>query len=500
MARKYLAFALMMVTIAWFTSGQVHAEVVLKQNGEKQQRKPNVIMLFADDLGYGDIGCYGHPYAKTPNLDTLATQGTLFRKFNVTGMTCNPSRTGLLTSRHPNSFPLKTADYGFNQAQNGHEDRITIMELLHEAGYKTGHFGKWHIGPVETNGTYGIDEIIVSGGGGSDPRGRDERIYENAIAFIEANKDFPFYMNVMGRVTHAPIDPRPDLIESAGFTDLVVNRADFDGQQLQGRFDQIIAAGGNIDTGMSSYVTEVYYLDQFIGELLAKLDELGLRDDTIVVFSSDQGAAVPNLDPPVPAKEYNKVGWSGGLRGQKHDQHEGGIRSPFIIRWPGNVPAGKINTDSITSALDWLPTLCRIADVPIDPTQFHGEDVLDIWMGSDRSRNGPQFWNSSMKKDDWRIYFSGGSTNAVELFDLSTDLDETDNLLTARPDVVAELTSIWQAWNNGDPSGGDGDGDGDGDGTVATPNVGMPVAGAIGLGLIAAACALGGSFVIRRKK
>jgi len=129
---------------------------------------------------------------------------------------------------------------------------------------------------------------------------------------------------------------------------------------------------------MANYATEVYYLDQFIGELLAKLDELGLRENTILVFSSDQGAAVPDYGTvPVSPKECNLVGWSGGLRGQKHDQHEGGIRSPFILRWPGHVPAGKTNHVSITSALDWLPTLCRIAEVPIDPAEFQGEDVLD---------------------------------------------------------------------------------------------------------------------------
>jgi arylsulfatase A-like enzyme len=122
---------------------------------------------------------------------------------------------------------------------------------------------------------------------------------------------------------------------------------------------------------MANYLTEVYYLDQFIGDLLAKLDELGLRENTIVAFSSDQGAAVPDYDTvPVPPKEFNLVGWSGGLRGQKHDQHEGGIRSPFIIRWPGYVPAGKVNHDSITSALDWLPTLCRIAGVTIIRLNF----------------------------------------------------------------------------------------------------------------------------------
>jgi len=425
-------------------------------------RPPNMILLFADDFGFGDLACYGHPYAKTPNLDKLAEEGTLFRKFNVTGVTCNPSRTGLLTSYHPNSYALKTADYGFDQAQDGCEDHPSIMELLNDAGYKTGHFGKWHIGErhewsggevgvgVKTDpeaGTYGIDEIDIMGGGGDDLRGRDEEIYQKAIDFIVANQYTNFYMNVMGRVTHAPVDPRPDLVVSAGFDNLVLNRDDFPGQQIQGIFDGVIANGGNVMNSMANYVTEVYYLDQFIGELLATLDDLGLRENTIIAFSSDQGAAVPDYsDNPIPAKEYNLVGWSGGLRGQKHDQHEGGVRTPFILRWPGYVPAGKVNTESITSALDWLPTLCGIAGVTINTNDFQGEDVVDIWMGSDRSRNGPQFWNSSMKQDDWRIYFSGGSTTAVELYDLATDLSETNNLLTVRLDIVDELTDIWADW------------------------------------------------------
>lgn len=199
-------------------------------------RPPNMILLFADDLGYGDLACYGHPYAKTPNLDKLAEQGTLFREFNVTGMTCNPSRTGILSSWHPNSYALNTADYGFDQAQYGYEDHPTVMELLNDAGYKTGHFGKWHIGPVETNGTYGIDEIIVKGGGGLDPRGRDEEIYQDAIDFIVANQHTNFYMNVMGRVTHAPVNPRPELVTNANFHTLEIDRAEFPGAADSGYF------------------------------------------------------------------------------------------------------------------------------------------------------------------------------------------------------------------------------------------------------------------------
>ena len=422
----------------------------------QDQTKPNVILLFADDLGYGDLACYGHPYAKTPNLDKLASQGTRFLHFNVTGVTCNPSRTGILTSRHPNSFPRKTAACGFNQAEYGDaKDRVTIMQLLRDqAGYRTGHFGKWHIGPDDSPGTYGIDEIIVSGGGQKAPRGRDQQIYSDAIEFIEKHcamhKGAPFYVNVMGRVTHSPVNPRPDLVARAGFSNLVVDTKDFDGQQIRQSFRAVTSANAgdqSIHTSMANYLTEVYHLDEFVGELMDKLDELGIADNTIVAFASDQGAAVVHDDVNKPEKT-NLLGYSGGLRGQKHDQHEGGVRSPCIMRWPGVIPAGKVNTESIISALDWLPTLCRIANVPIDPSDFHGEDVLDIWKGSDRSRRQPQFWNSSMKLGNWRLYFARAKGTPAELYDLSADRSETRNLVNEpeHQELIEEMVKLWEDW------------------------------------------------------
>ncbi|MEM1223162.1 MAG: sulfatase-like hydrolase/transferase [Verrucomicrobiota bacterium] len=421
--------------------------------------KPNVILLFADDLGYGDLACYGHPYAKTPNLDRLATQGTLFKKFNVTGTTCNPSRTGILTSRHPESFPRNTADFGFNQEEHGDEkDRITIMELLKtQGGYVTAQMGKWHIGPVQESGVYGIDLVQGGGGDNSTPRGRDESLYANAIAFIENhvenNEGIPFYLNVMGRVTHNPVAPREDVIESAGFANLQVDRDDFEGDQIQIMFDAVEAASAgdqDINTSMASYLTEIYFLDEFIGELLSKLDELGIAENTIVMFSSDQGPAVVKDQSNKPEKT-NVIGYSGGLRGQKHDEHEGGIRVPCIMRWPGYIPAGKINTESTFSALDWLPTLCRIAGVTIDLEDFHGEDVLDIWMGADRSRLQPQFWAKSMKMGEWRLYFRrSNNPQPIELYDLSTDLFETNNLIDSpeHEELINEMQAIWFDWKD----------------------------------------------------
>src|SRR5262249_49206862 len=148
---------------------------------DAQVSRPNIVFILADDLGYADLKCYGHPYARTPNLDRLATEGTRFEQFYMTGGTCCPSRTGLMTGKFPATFREYPAGSGFG-------DRVTVTELLKRRGYTTGHFGKWHIGPKETPGTYGIDSIHVNAGatarGRGDDRGRDASIFDDAIRFI----------------------------------------------------------------------------------------------------------------------------------------------------------------------------------------------------------------------------------------------------------------------------------------------------------------------------
>ena len=227
------------------------------------QDKLNVVFLFADDLGYGDLASYGHPYAETPNLDKLAQQGTLFKRFYATGNWCNPSRTGILSSRQPPTMPNWADVHGFGF-------RETIMELFKKAGYKTGHFGKWNLGHEQSNGTYGIDEIKELGGHWDSPKGRDFIVYEAAMDFIESNKDVPFYVNVMGFVTHYPVDPSPVL--AGRFNHVSVDRRLF-GPQLQEQFDDCEKIGGNIDQGMRNYLGDLYGLDMQVGLLLKKLDD-----------------------------------------------------------------------------------------------------------------------------------------------------------------------------------------------------------------------------------
>jgi N-acetylgalactosamine-6-sulfatase len=163
--------------------------------------------MFADDLGYGDLHCYGHPYAKIPVLDQLANEGTRFTQFYATGVTCNPSRTGLMTGLFPARFPKYAADFGFG-------DRVTITELLKKRGYATGHFGKWHIRPDDSNGSYGIDTVQTIGKSREESAGRDDDLYSAAIEFIRENKDRPFYVNVWGHATHFPVNAPDNLVDA----------------------------------------------------------------------------------------------------------------------------------------------------------------------------------------------------------------------------------------------------------------------------------------------
>lgn len=400
--------------------------------------------MFADDLGYGDLGCYGHPYAKTPALDKLASEGTRFTQFYVTGVTCNPSRTGLMTGRFPARYPKYAADFGFGE-------RVTITELLKSKGYRTGHFGKWHIGPDDSDGTCGIDKVQTIGKASDKSAGRDDDVYSAAMDFIRENSDGPFYVNVWGHATHFPVNTAEGL--AAEFNDVKVNRKDF-APTMQHKFDECEEIGGDVDECMRQYLGDVFQIDRNVDRLLKTLDELGLRDNTIVVFSSDHGPAPVILGKQV-AREYSKnmLGYAGEFRGGKHEQYEGGTRVPFIIRWPGNVQAGRVDTKNVCSFIDWLPTLCAIAGVTELPKQLDGDDISDIWLGSNRDRNKPLFWKSSatgstpaMRDGKWKLHLPRKQRGEIELYDIIADPAESKNVAAQDPDIVKTLSAKVEAW------------------------------------------------------
>lgn len=420
--------------------------------------RPNFVFIFADDLGWGDLACYGHPYAKTPALDKLASEGTRFTQAYAGGQTCNPSRTAIMTGFFPPRFAKKTSHYGFG-------DRVTVTELLKQAGYATGHFGKWHIGDRETernrpSGAYGID--VNDRCGPIDmykqvvPDGRDAPIYDRAIEFIRENKGRPFYVNVWGFSTHSPVFAHSNHL--AVFDDLVVDKKDFS-DRMQIKFEHCDTYGIDINESMRNYLADIYALDLSVKKLLEALDELGLRENTIVVFSSDQGPGDIKMDDEVynrvmPFKDShrNMMGYSGPYRDGKHKVFEGGLRVPFIVRWPGKVKADSVDTNSVFSGTDWLPSICQLAGIDA-PTDIDGEDVSDMWLGAKRTHHKPLFWNGypgpSIREGKWRFYSSEKRTRGKYgdmLFDVLSDPGETDNRIQDYPEVADQLLKKVEAW------------------------------------------------------
>jgi len=411
--------------------------------------RPNIVFLLADDLGRGDLHCYGHPYARTPHIDSLARDGTRFMQYHATGATCCPARTGLMSSKFPATYPTYPANGGF-------ADHITITELLKKQGYTTGHFGKWHIGPDQKPGTYGID--VIGGDEGEEPggkkkadeRGRDARIYDAAIKFIEKNQRGPFYVNVWGHIPHNPVNPVEALVKR--WADLKVSDSDFP-EQMRAKFNDVRQGGGNVDDGMRRYLADIESLDDSVGRILQRLDQLGLRENTLVVFNSDQGADMTKAGNG--GLRFNQMGSNGAQRGGKHTHWQGGMDVPWIVRWPGHVPAGRADEQSVISGVDWLPTLCAITGVKINTHDFDGEDASAAWLGqTPHVRSKPLLWKTSapgsdsfIREGQWKLCRPTRKNGAeLALYDLVTDPEEKINLVSKHPDIVQRLSAKVAAW------------------------------------------------------
>lgn len=418
------------------------------------ERQPNIIMLLADDLGGGDLHCTGHPYARTPAIDSLARDGTRFVQAYAAGATCCPARTGLMTSRYPATYPVYPANGGF-------ADRTTVTAELKRIGYATGHVGKWHLGPDKAPGTYGIDLIAGADEGESggrrrhgDERGRDAPVYDAAIRFIEQHRDGPFYLNVWGHTSHNPVNPGPALV--ARWDGLAFAEADFPAQMLA-KFGNARAAGADPADAMRRYLADVESLDDSVGRLLARLDELGLRERTIVVFSSDQGASMEKTG--AGGTRANLMGCNGPLRGGKHTHWEGGVRVPWIVRWPGHVPAGRVDSQSVIAGVDWMPTVCAIAGIPA-PAGIEGEDVSGAWLGqAAHVRARPLFWKTSspgsealMRDGPWKLRLPTRRRDGeAELYDITADPAESRNVAAEHTEVLAAMSTTLSAWVGGLP-------------------------------------------------
>jgi Arylsulfatase A and related enzymes len=343
--------------------------------------KPNIIFILADDLGYADIGCYGQKLIKTPNIDQLAKQGTRFTQCYAGSTVCMPSRCALMTGYHTGHARLR-ANSNKVTLQSGD---ITVAKILHDLGYVTGVVGKWGLGNQGTAGEpikqgfdysfgyldhthahfYWTDHLFRNG----QRIAKATNVYSHDLCaaegldFIRREKEKPFFLYAAFTLPHGFIDPPND--EPYGKE--------------------------NWPSINKKYAAMVTRLDKTVGEMMALLDELKLREKTIVFFSSDNGPdTFRGYD------EFHDVGEdevfhsNGPLHGIKRDLYEGGIRVPMIVRWPGKVPAG-VTSDQIWAFWDFLPTAAEIASTA-PPKGIDGVFVLPVLLGKSRIEHSPLYW------------------------------------------------------------------------------------------------------------
>jgi arylsulfatase len=440
-------------------------------------RPPNVVLIVADDMGYGDAGCYGARDIRTPNLDRLAKEGTRFTNFCVAQPVCTASRAALLSGCYPNRIGMAGA-LNHTSTTGIHPDETLLPELLKAKGYATACYGKWHLGtrPVFFPTRNGFDEWVglpySNDNGPLHPTVRgipplplyvgDEVVARDpdqsrftslftglATKFVRKNKARPFFLYVPHVMPHVPI---------------------FASEQFKGK------------SGRGLYGDVIEELDWSVGEILKEVQELGLEDQTLVLFLSDNG----------PFLSYgNHAGSAGPFREGKLTTFEGGVRVPFIARWPGKVPAGRV-CDELVTGLDLLPAIARLTGSGLPTAKIDGLDLSPLLLGEKGAKGRPSFAYYSgselhaVREGRWKLHVpheyltvdgpagAGGKPanfermkpKAIEesgirgiatrhgykverigraLFDLTADPGETKDVAAEHPDVVKRLTELADA-------------------------------------------------------
>lgn len=445
---------------------------LLAQNSiiKSNDKKPNIIFILADDMGYGDISALGHPYVKTPNLDRLIHEGTTFNNFYAAATVSAPSRVAFMTGLYPSRESVHHIylNHQFNQEHGMpydalDPDLLTVADVMKKAGYKTCHIGKWHLTGRENQyfispKEYGFDESMISHDAGQHPVYRDRFkstkhfvsmashwIVSDVISYIERNKDSkqPFYINLWTLAPHSPLNPLPEEMDE--YKNLKTSPNDFKSWMAD-----YVGKAKNMNDQMKTYCATMTGLDNAIGRLLKYLDSTGLADNTIIIFSSDNGPEDYNCGD----SRNAGMGNPGIFRGRKRSSFTGGVHVPCIVRWPGHVPAGKVNS-SIWSGVDFLPTLAGLVHVKIPKsTVTDGEDVSPLFYGKKAERKQPLYWEWKFEifgnqkyrpkqlalfDHEWRFYCDS-TGNDVELYNVKKDPEERNNCKNEYPSKVKEYS------------------------------------------------------------
>lgn len=434
-------------------------------------RPPNVVVLFIDDMGFADPSCFGNPAMSTPHIDRLAEAGIRFTNFYVNSPICSASRVALTTGQYQQRYRIHSY---LASRQANHNRKMpdwldpgapTLAKALKGMGYRTAHFGKWHmgggrdVGDAPLPGAYGFDESLVSFEGLGDrilwqktgnqeqswkhgrgeilelPKHKTTETYvDRAIEFIRTNQDTPFYLRVFPNDVHDGHMPSDQQREKW--------------------------AGASDNPPDNDFFAVLDEMDRQIGRLLDELDDLNLADETLVIFTSDNG---PTDWPRYYKAGYQPPGFTGPLFGRKWSLYEGGIRMPFIARWPGKIPAGTTDDTTVIAAIDLLPTIATIVGATDQSDRSDGFDLSPAILGNPIDRPAPVFWeygihgsiqpgnpdhvspSLAMRDGDWKLLCNPDGSD-TELFDLSADVGEKSNVAEKHTDVVERMKPQLLRW------------------------------------------------------
>lgn len=437
-----------------------------KQPPVVSSSNPNFVVIFTDDQGYADLSCFGGMHVKTPRIDKMASEGARLTSFYVAAPVCTPSRAALMTGCYPKRIDMATgSNFGVLLAGDKkglNPKEMTIAEVLKTAGYKTGMFGKWHLGdqPAFLPTRQGFDEYfgipyshdihpfhpnqkkyqfpplplldgetVIEMEPDADYLTR--RITERSISFIEANKDGPFFLYIPHPIPHRPLHASPPFMKDVP-EPLKVKLSEENKSIDYPTRDKILRQA----------ISEI---DWSVGQILDALKKNGLDENTLVIFTSDNGPSISGKATP--------------LSGKKGSTFEGGMREPTVIRWPGRIPAGTVN-DELMTTMDLLPTFAKLAgaEIPSDRV-LDGKDIWPVLTGNGKSPHEAFFYHrgntlEAVRSGKWKLRIgrpSGGKNGKTRqaldaLYDLVNDIGETRNVLKDNPTIATRLRALIAAF------------------------------------------------------
>ena len=402
---------------------------------QKAVRKPNIVFILADDLGINDLSCYGRKDQSTPNLDRLASQGMRFTSAYCAQPICSPSRLAIMTGKHPARLHLTTYLPGRPDApsqkllhpiirQQLPLEEKTVAEYLKDAGYTTACIGKWHLGgPNFGPAKQGFDVVYAGTAttkpGETDGSKGEHNLTRKACDFLTANKDKPFFLYLPHNTPHIPLAAKPELIA-----------------KYKDSFNPVYAAC-------------IHSMDETVGTILAKLDELKLADNTLVIFQSDNGGLH------VPEGKEDAPTHNTPYRAGKGYLYEGGLRVPTIVRWPGVVSAGKVSDVPFVNT-DWTPTILDTLGI-VPQEKLDGRSILPLLQNKPLTEE-LLFWHfphynnqggrpgGALRSGDWKLVIRYDDDNKYELFNLKTDVGETTDLAEKEPNRGAMMNALFATW------------------------------------------------------